>query len=1057
MKYGIALLTVVVSWLCPVVTEANYNSTCPMPPMILDTSIVPTPTGTRWSPVSGDDLQNALNSAVAGDEIVLNASTQYVRSNGASIVLPAKSASNAYILIRPSTLNTQGFPGNGARVESSQASLLPKILIPANGVPALMTAAGAHHYWIIGVEFLPAANVTSGGTIVALGDGGATSTSMQADHIVLDRAFVHASAAVPTHTGVAAHGTNLAVINSRIADILLPKATGCNCGCSEAHGISIYNGPGPYKIHNDYIAAATLTLMIGGYDPPSALMNPQDIELSNNHFYKPLSWRGSNWLVKGILELKNAQRVRIIGNYFENAFSTCDQDGPTAIVLTVRNQTGTAPWSNVTDINFANNKVINAGRGGVLLGSDNNYPSGQMNCIQFTNNLFDKLPGDFAGDFNADGRFLTIGSGSNGAASNVTIQHNTVFNGSSIIYAYDATATHFNNNGFIYQNNLTSYNGGIGGVGYADGTAAFNYYFAGLTFARNDIIGASAVKYGTCTDYSNSACSFYSPSIATVNFTNYANANYQLLTSSPDCAQCSHKFITPSLPQDIGVYDWSADSGIGAADQARDAQPDGLTVSVPNLSGFSPSSGTIGTVVTLTGSSFNGATVVSFNGVASNFVINSGSQVVATVPANATTGTIRVITPGGTAISSTSFTVTTNNPPPPPPPSSLNLVADGGFEVQTSFSPLTSPWFLLNGNQTSASSSTAYPYSGSRDLLFQPTTSSSCDVGQKVIGLSANTNYTLALDLWPTFGTNDEFDAVVWDVTGTTWLGGFAVKSSAGGYMPQTTSFNTGSFTSILIEFYLPQHSGMASARIDAVTLTPVGVSLPTITSFTPASGPLGASVILTGTNFTGASVVKFSGVLASFAVNSSTQIITTVPAGAITGTVSVTTPSGTATSSSSFIVASSVSSSGLADGGFEVQTTFSPSTSPWFLLNGNQTSVSSSTAYPYSGSRDLLFQPTTSSSCDVGQKVTVSANTNYTLSFKLWPTIGSTDEFDVVVWDATGTTWLGGFAVKSSAGGYVPQTTSFNTGSFTGILIEFYLPQRSGIASARVDAVTLQ
>lgn len=82
---------------------------------------------------------------------------------------------------------------------------------------------------------------------------------------------------------------------------------------------------------------------------------------------------------------------------------------------------------------------------------------------------------------------------------------------------------------------------------------------------------------------------------------------------------------------------------------------------------------------------------------------------------------------------------------------------------------------------------------------------------------------------------------------------------------------------------------------------TSVASSKTTITSFTPTKGKSGAKVTITGTNFTGATAVKFAGVKATFKVASATKITATVPAGAKTGKIAVTTATGTATSSTSF------------------------------------------------------------------------------------------------------------------------------------------------------------
>jgi len=79
---------------------------------------------------------------------------------------------------------------------------------------------------------------------------------------------------------------------------------------------------------------------------------------------------------------------------------------------------------------------------------------------------------------------------------------------------------------------------------------------------------------------------------------------------------------------------------------------------------------------------------------------------------------------------------------------------------------------------------------------------------------------------------------------------------------------------------------------------------IPKVISFTPTSGQVGTSVVITGNSFTGATKVTFGGVAATtFTVDSDTQITATVPSGAQTGKIGVTTAGGTGASSAIFTV----------------------------------------------------------------------------------------------------------------------------------------------------------
>src|SRR4051812_13921519 len=86
------------------------------------------------------------------------------------------------------------------------------------------------------------------------------------------------------------------------------------------------------------------------------------------------------------------------------------------------------------------------------------------------------------------------------------------------------------------------------------------------------------------------------------------------------------------------------------------------------------------------------------------------------------------------------------------------------------------------------------------------------------------------------------------------------------------------------LDISLPQHLGTGGGT----TPTPA----PTITGFLPISGARGSTVVLTGTGFTGATVVSInSGAVASFTVNSATQITAVLSNTQTTGKVRVTVP----------------------------------------------------------------------------------------------------------------------------------------------------------------------
>jgi len=82
----------------------------------------------------------------------------------------------------------------------------------------------------------------------------------------------------------------------------------------------------------------------------------------------------------------------------------------------------------------------------------------------------------------------------------------------------------------------------------------------------------------------------------------------------------------------------------------------------PTLVSFLPTSGSPGAWITLTGTGLAGTSSVSFNGMAAEFNGVTETQVLAKVPSGATTGLIRLTTPGGVAVSPVDFIVLSSGP-----------------------------------------------------------------------------------------------------------------------------------------------------------------------------------------------------------------------------------------------------------------------------------------------------------------------------------------------------------------------------------------------------------
>jgi uncharacterized repeat protein (TIGR01451 family) len=312
----------------------------------------------------------------------------------------------------------------------------------------------------------------------------------------------------------------------------------------------------------------------------------------------------------------------------------------------------------------------------------------------------------------------------------------------------------------------------------------------------------------------------------------------------------------------------------------------------PYVSDFSPAGGVAGATVTVNGELFNNPLSVRF-GSSTPVVLNAPQfyQFTINVPASATTGPITVSNSLGGSASAQNFFL------PPSPTSFAPFTGRAGTNVVirgTSLLGITNvafngvpASFTINASTQITATVSAGTMTGTI-LLQNPVhsffTTSNFVVQPTVVGFT------------PGFGPPPTSVAI----SGLNLLGSTAVQF---GGVNAATVVDTNQSQ---IFAHVP-----AAAVTGPVTVTTTNGSsasatsffIPArVTTFAPSNGPPGTVVMLTGENFLGATAVAFAGTPASFtAPSNNTTLYAVVPAGIVTGPITVTTPAGSTNSAKLF------------------------------------------------------------------------------------------------------------------------------------------------------------
>ncbi len=321
----------------------------------------------------------------------------------------------------------------------------------------------------------------------------------------------------------------------------------------------------------------------------------------------------------------------------------------------------------------------------------------------------------------------------------------------------------------------------------------------------------------------------------------------------------------------------------------------------PRISSVSPDDGTAGTQVTIGGTSFTGATAVKFGAVAATdfTVAGNGNSITTTVPAAATTALLTVTTPGGIATSPAPFVVikapTITSFTPVAAPEGTQVTING-----TNLASVTDVSF----NGRAAGPVTVVSATSIRVAVPAGATTGRLAVTNPVSSATSVADFRVAPRIVSITPGQGAPNAAV-TITGATFTGATAVKF--GGVAQLTYSVvdahtitTTVPATALTGRITVTTPAGTATSPADFLV-----IRAPTISSFTPAAGPVGTLVTINGTNLATVTAVSFGNVsvTAPITLLSATSLRVIVPTSATSGKITVVDPAAPATSTGAFSV----------------------------------------------------------------------------------------------------------------------------------------------------------
>lgn len=300
------------------------------------------------------------------------------------------------------------------------------------------------------------------------------------------------------------------VANLAVGDLVAMKSTGSTPHPWETGRVTAISGSTvSYTLMKGQYASALIVPDNGGEARWKGDL-PHDIEIRGNTLNKPDVWNSfSN--PKAWIEIKIADRVIMDGN-------DCYSGVGTTQAFTIRNQSGSAPWSTIKNLTFTNNRMRGYKWGFGIQASDNEQPSGVVRDWTISNNLlYDEKP--YPG---SQAYLIYWGPGVNrDPVVNMNVRHNTALETGAVLMGHIELPVQ----GLVFRDNIT----GTGGYGPQCYGGPFSQCWPGAVVSNNVFLDN---RFNTSDPWAIPGTNSKVASAGAIGFVNQGGGNYALTSTS---------------------------------------------------------------------------------------------------------------------------------------------------------------------------------------------------------------------------------------------------------------------------------------------------------------------------------------------------------------------------------------------------------------------------------------------------------------------------------------------------------------------------------------------